>query len=66
MILKGSYGAVDKIGINVTCREMLLVAYTMIKINETVKKAGLEVTLYLISKTPLTQAQGLEGSPNGR
>ena len=39
---------------------MLLVAYTIVIINEKAKKAGLEVTLYLISKTPLMQTQGSE------
>ena len=39
-------GAVDKVGINMICQKRSLVAYTITIINETVKKAGLEVTLY--------------------
>ena len=46
LMLKGPCGAADKVGINATCREKLLAAYAITIINEKVRKAGLEVTLY--------------------
>lgn len=52
-MLKCPYGTADKVEINAICRKRSLVAYTITRINERVRKAGLEVTLYLISKTPL-------------
>ena len=63
MILKCPCGAVDKVGIKAACQEKLLVDQTITIINEKVKRSGLEVTLYLISKTPLMQTQGFEGKP---